>query len=429
MPYLKIFILFLCSSFYLWLDLSNAQAAAVIFNEIHYDSVPKTDLAEFVELYNPGAEPIDISGWVIEGGIDYLIPSDTTLAPESYLIIAQEPDKVRQKYALSADILILGSYEGRLSTQGEQLTLRNHKGDEINQLDYTMGFPWPTVNVGAGDDPNREQTIGLIHPQLDNSHPGSWRSGQPTPGHKNIVHDDNPPPLVNKVEHMPQAPKTGDDVTITVHVTPSLASSPAITKVILHYMIVAPGSYIPRADLYSSQWPTQAMYDDGNGGDKEAGDGIYTTILASEHQLHRRLIRYRIQAIDSVDTSTAIPYEDDPQPNFAYFVYDDLPAWDGSINPTGDGDVRERARYDFAEMEPVPVYHFIARRMDIDQALFAPPRGDGYMGKEYRWHGTLVYEDTKRPLSIGGNRVYSSLSPTDSFSWLAWRHPIPIMSI
>jgi len=188
MSYLKISILCICSSLGIFWSTSVAQANEregernIIFNEIHYDAEPKTDLAEFVELYNAGTTTVTLSGWAVDGGIEYLIPAETELAPDNYLTIAQQPDAVRQKYAFSTTMSILGPYQGKLSTGGELLTLRDQQGTEIDQLKYGLGFPWPTVNVITDD-----QSIGLIHHLLDNSNPGSWRSGPPSPGYVNVI--------------------------------------------------------------------------------------------------------------------------------------------------------------------------------------------------------------------------------------------------
>ena len=69
------------------------------------------------------------------------------------------------------------------------------------------------------------------------------------------------------------------------------------------------------------------MNDDGQGDDLAAGDGIYTALIPAAVQTHRRLVRYRITATDGLGASVTAPYADDPQPNFAYFVYDGVPAW------------------------------------------------------------------------------------------------------
>ena len=38
-------------------------SAQVVINEVHYDPVDKTVPEEFIELYNAGDTPVDLSGW------------------------------------------------------------------------------------------------------------------------------------------------------------------------------------------------------------------------------------------------------------------------------------------------------------------------------------------------------------------------------
>src|SRR6185312_17395518 len=84
---------------------------------------------------------------------------------------------------------------------------------------------------------------------------------------------------------------------------------------------------------YTNTWISLPMRDDGAGGDSMAGESIYTADLPQSLQVHRRLVRYRITATDNGGLSVTVPYADDPQPNFAYFVYDGAPAWTGAVQP------------------------------------------------------------------------------------------------
>jgi hypothetical protein len=66
--------------------------AAIIINEFVYDD-NSTDDREFVELYNSGSGPVDISGWVVTGrdttttNASATIPAATTLAAGGYYVI------------------------------------------------------------------------------------------------------------------------------------------------------------------------------------------------------------------------------------------------------------------------------------------------------------------------------------------------------
>ena len=69
-------------------------SAQIVINEFQYDDAG-TDDREFVELFNPGTDPIDISGWIL-GGLDpagantaTTIPASTVIAAGGYYVIGQ----------------------------------------------------------------------------------------------------------------------------------------------------------------------------------------------------------------------------------------------------------------------------------------------------------------------------------------------------
>ena len=56
-----------------------------IFAQGNYDNTKNT---EFVELWNPSATPQDVSGWRLDGAVQYAFPASTVMAPNSYKVIA-----------------------------------------------------------------------------------------------------------------------------------------------------------------------------------------------------------------------------------------------------------------------------------------------------------------------------------------------------
>jgi hypothetical protein len=53
----------------------------VVINEIHYNSANNTVRNSFIELYNNGDTAADLGGWRLSGGVDYLFPAGTSIAP------------------------------------------------------------------------------------------------------------------------------------------------------------------------------------------------------------------------------------------------------------------------------------------------------------------------------------------------------------
>ncbi|MBE0537337.1 MAG: lamin tail domain-containing protein [Phycisphaerae bacterium] len=363
-------------------DWLKRGAPRIVINEIHYDPDIKTELVEFLELYNAGDTVADLSGWYFSSGITLRFADGTAIPPGGYLVITQNAAAFAKKFGFNARAV----FEGKLNNSGETVRLRNADRRIVDEVDYSLGFPWPTVGDPVPpNQPGRGHSIQLIHPDMDNDLGGNWRSGVPTPGAQNSVLAANAPPQMRQIKHSPQSPRANEPVTITIKVT----DPEGVKAVTLLYQAVNPGQYIKRTDpLYASNWTSLPMYDDGTNGDAAAGDNVYTVVMPAAMQVHRRLMRYRVTAEDNTGLSIRAPYLDDPCPNFAYFVYNGVPAWSGAIQPGSTDPARARVvTYGPEVMRSLPVYHLISPRSEVEAATWG-----GYMGSDYLWQGTLVYD-------------------------------------
>jgi len=368
----------------------------VVINEIHYDPDVKTQLIEFVELHNTGTLAVDIGGWYFSAGMAYEFPPGTILPADGYLVVAEDPypaatpTTITAKYGVAGN-LVYGPFVGKLSNDGERITLRDSNREKIDEVDYQLGFPWPTVGDPVPNtQPGKGHSMQLVNPLIDNDLGGSWRSAYPTPAARNsAVYLENTPPHIRQVRHQPEQPKAGEVVTVTAKVT----DFDGVKSVSLSYQLVNPGSYIPMGfpnyttnPAYNNpaNWSALAMHDDGLNGDATAGDDIYTVQMPAFLQTNRRLVRYRISVEDSTLRSLTVPYGDDPQPNFAYFVYDGVPAWRGASKPG----VTPVVEYGTDVMRSLPVYHLISRKTDVENCQW----NSSYDNADYRFYGTMVYD-------------------------------------
>jgi len=368
----------------------------VVINEIHYNPSYNPDREEFVELYNNTDTAIDISFWRLRGGVDFLIPSSTILPARGFLVIAQDPPAIQRRYGVSA----LGPFDGGLARDGEEVRLHDQTDEEVDRVDYRSEFPWPILANGEG------ASMQLVHPALDNDLGSSWRSGFViTPGATNSVFATNAAPNIRQVRHTPQTPTSTNSVLITAKITDPQGVDP----VRLHVQFVAPGNFIPsRFPLNRSQldslntnpgltnalnpafeaatnWTTFPMRDDGLNGDAVAGDDIYSWLIPP--QANRTLVRYRITATDGPGVARRAPFEDDPSLNFAYFVYNGIPAYQS---------------FSSESLQTLPIYTLITRASDMDQctAWFngndqLPQNGGSgrYEGRfHFNWEGAVVYD-------------------------------------
>ena len=205
----------------------------------------------------------------------------------------------------------------------------------------------------------------------------------PTPGARNSLFTTNAPPAIRQVANTPEQPAASVPVTVTAKVT----DPNGVASVSLQYQLVDPGAYIRLTDAaFATSWTSATMHDDGLDGDTVAGDGIYSVVLPANLQTHRRLVRYRIIATNGLAASVTVPYADDEQPNFAYFVYNGTPSWSGAVLPGGAGPRGVVQTFPGSLLNTHPDWHLLANGTDVDNSQY----NSAFNG--VRFFGTVVYE-------------------------------------
>lgn len=148
------------------IGVAGGLQAAVVIHEIHHSPAVKQEPVEFIELMNTGVEAVQIDGWVLSGAVDWVFPAGTAIPAGGYRVVAQDPAALAVRFGVTN---ALGPWAKRLSGRGERVVLSDASGAPVDEVDYGLGFPWPTVGGGDGN------SIELIHPALDNSLGGHWR--------------------------------------------------------------------------------------------------------------------------------------------------------------------------------------------------------------------------------------------------------------
>jgi len=125
------------------------RSTGLVLSELHYhpmDEPSGRDL-EFLEIYNAGSIPEDLSGVRILGEIEYTFPEGTRLNAGAFLVVAAAPQDVTAAYGIPG---VLGPYSGRLSNAGGDLMLVAREGDQLFSLTYSPLPPWPAAPDGGG---------------------------------------------------------------------------------------------------------------------------------------------------------------------------------------------------------------------------------------------------------------------------------------
>jgi len=141
----------------------------VVINEINYHSAPEDNPEDWIELYNNGAESVDLSGWVVKDSEDahaFVIPGSQNLEPGEYLVVSRDRSLFGAVHPGVAPVL--GDMGFGFSGGGEMVRLFNQSQELIDRVEYDDFTPWPLEPDGKG------ATLALSHPDLDNSEARSW---------------------------------------------------------------------------------------------------------------------------------------------------------------------------------------------------------------------------------------------------------------
>ena len=365
------------------------QESSLVITEIHSNPDVKTELVEFIELHNTSDVDVDLSGCYLTDAVDYTFSEGTLLQAGAYLIVGQDPGQIIAKWSGgggrggSLNGKVLGPYIGGLRGLGERIRPYSPGGTLLDEVSYRLGFPWPVVGDAVPENSRGNgHSLQLLNPLVDNDLGGSWRSALPTPAQRPAGGFwANLPPHIRQVKHRPRNPRSNEPVVITAKIT----DADGVGSVGLFMKAVGPGDYNHKESReYGNGWITLPMQDNGENGDVQANDHIYSVQIPAEVQQHRWLVRYTILVTDSQSAFLQVPYVDDPQPNFAYFVYDGVPAWQGADRPG----VTPVVEYGPEVMNSVPVYHVLSKKADVDAAIW----NEQYSGSAYKWYCTLVYD-------------------------------------
>jgi len=135
----------------------------LVITELNYH--PPAGGAEFAELKNLGAQPLDLSGIHFSDGIEYRFPPGSTLLGGGYALLAASAEEFAVRYP---GVAIAGVYEGRLDNAGELLVLSTPAGAEIVRVAYNDAPPWPVEPDGGG------ASLVLGDPFADSGDPFNW---------------------------------------------------------------------------------------------------------------------------------------------------------------------------------------------------------------------------------------------------------------
>ncbi|MGJ8696286.1 MAG: lamin tail domain-containing protein [Verrucomicrobiaceae bacterium] len=161
-------------------DLPTIPDEPVVISEVHYNPAPaQGNDHSFIEFYNRGTQPYDLSLASFSMGVTFTFPDNTSIAPGEYLIVAATASNYSHLPIRVFD------YSGTdRPVDGEPIILRNQLGLIIDSVPYQSSGDWPASPDNSGP------SLMLIDLSLDNSLPAHWAPSDQdggTPGLQNIA--------------------------------------------------------------------------------------------------------------------------------------------------------------------------------------------------------------------------------------------------
>jgi len=300
---------------------SNASTpVSVIITEImyhpyHTETSPEDIRQEYIELFNRGAEPVNLSGWRISNGVDFVFPA-VTLGAGEYIVVAADVDTFKAVYPSVSNVI--GGWEGHLRNKGETIEILDDMGVQVDRVPYADEGDWAVRELGPVDRGQRGwewsdahdgggQSLELINVNMPNEYGQNWAASDVngvTPGAVNSVADNDVAPFILDVAHSPIIPKDDDTVLVAAHVIDELRTNITVT---LHYRIDV--SVYEGRDIYPHYDPSTynniTMFDDGAHDDGAADDSVYGAAIPAQQD--GVIIEFFVEARDADSNSRTWP--------------------------------------------------------------------------------------------------------------------------
>jgi len=163
----------------------------VVINEIAWMGTIIDYNDEWIELYNDGEQPIDLSGWILEAtdGAPKINLSGSVPAKSYFLLERTDDNSV-------SDVAADQIYTGAMGNSGENLQLKDASNNIVDAIDASSGWPagdnatkqtmertvsgWQT-SLNPGGTPKAQNSTGAIAEPSD-SIQSSTQSSEPKPG-------------------------------------------------------------------------------------------------------------------------------------------------------------------------------------------------------------------------------------------------------
>jgi hypothetical protein len=277
---------------------TSATFGRVVINEVMYHAPDDLEDLEYIELFNSGAEPVDIGGWSLAKGVKVKFGAGTKIGPKEFLVVARNGERLREFFSVAP----VGVFTQKLKNDGERIELVDGGGTVMDVVHYRDRAPWA---LGAD---GHSGSLERIDADSSGDNPANWMSSplssdrkRPTgsPGKPNHTVA-KLPPVISNVKFAGEDPAPNQTVTVEAEVK----HSSDVKEVAVVYRLAGPGFEKPEAIV--------AM--------KAAGANRFTGVIPGHSK--DSLVRFRIRATDASGNTRFFPAETEPRPALSYYVHD-----------------------------------------------------------------------------------------------------------
>ena len=190
-------------------DNSLPRVGPLVIGELNYHSGDPAPVAlatdpslvsaqlEFVEIFNPTSQSVDLTNWRIRGGVDFDFDTGASIGPgDTLVLVSFNPNDAasaarlaafREHYGIDASVTLVGPYVGQLNNAGERVELQRPDALPLDdptliprlqedKVLYDDLAPWPTAADGTGSSLQRNSSLGY------GNDPADWTATVATPG-------------------------------------------------------------------------------------------------------------------------------------------------------------------------------------------------------------------------------------------------------
>ena len=148
----------------------TVAAADLIITEINYNGAEAgTDSTEFIEVYNNGANTVNMSGYSFTSGVIFTAGPNTLVPASGYIVFAVDSSVMANVYGYTGAY----TFTGGLSNSGEAIALTDANGNLVDTVDYDDATPWPS-GFNAGEPDGGGASLILCDYSTDNNDGSNW---------------------------------------------------------------------------------------------------------------------------------------------------------------------------------------------------------------------------------------------------------------